>query len=140
MNLRGRKTITPEAETTEKPLNTSKKSMKYWAASQTSYQSAYWPPKIPALKRMKGKIHRTPVHQSTRKMRINWKWSSRRPYSLKETSSPSEKSGENQYKRSHKKCFISRHFFKVARFCNLNLLSKRLKFRVKFHSENRCQV
>jgi hypothetical protein len=31
-------------------------------------------------------------------------------------------------------------FFKVARFCNLNLLSKRLKFLVKFHSENRCQV
>ena len=34
------------------------------------------------------------------------------------------------------KCFVSRHFFKVARFYNLNLLSKRLKF----HSENRCQV
>ena len=30
-------------------------------------------------------------------------------------------------------------FFQVARFCNLNLLSKRLKFRVKFHSENRCR-
>ena len=51
-----------------------------------------------------------------------------RPHPVKETSSPSEKYGENQYKRSH--------FFKVARFCNLNLLSKRLKF----HSENRCQV
>ena len=65
------------------PLNTSKKSTKFWAASQTLHQSAYlnvaWPPMIPALKRVTGKIHRTPVHQSTRVMRINWKWSSRRP-------------------------------------------------------------
>ena len=44
--------------------------------------------------------------------------------------------GENQCKRSHQKCFLSCHFFKVARFCNWNILSKRLKF----HSENRCQV
>ena len=49
------------------------------------------------------------------------------PHCLVLTSSPSEKYGENQYKRSH--------FFKVARFCNLNLLSKRLKF----HSKNRCK-
>ena len=31
-------------------------------------------------------------------------------------------------------------FLKVPRFCNLNLICKRLKFRVKFHSENRCHV
>ena len=38
-----------------------------------------WPPMITALKRVTGKIHRTPVHQSTRVMRIKWKWSSRSP-------------------------------------------------------------
>ena len=92
------KIITPEAETTDEPLNTSTKSTKCWVASQTSHQSAYlnvvWPLKIPALKRMK--IHRKPVRQSTRRMTTNRKWSSRRPYPLKETSSPSEKYGENQ--------------------------------------------
>lgn len=30
--------------------------------------------------------------------------------------------------------------FSQSRFCNLNLLSKRFKFRVKFHNENRWQV
>ena len=48
------------SETTEKPLNTSKKSTKCWAASQTLLQSAYlnvvWPSMIPALKRATGKI------------------------------------------------------------------------------------
>ena len=51
--------------------------------SQTLHQSAYlnvaWPLMIPALKRVTGKIHRTPVRQSARVTRINWKWSSRRP-------------------------------------------------------------
>ena len=31
-------------------------------------------------------------------------------------------------------------FFQSGRFCYLNLLSKRLKFRVKFQTENRSQV
>ena len=58
-------------------------------------------------------------------------------YPLKETPSPSGKSGENQYTIEVIKDASSPAIFsKLRAFVIFNLLSKLLKF----HSENRCQV
>ena len=48
--------------------------------------------------------------------------------------SRSHRYSENQHKIVHQKHFVSRHF------CNLNRLSQRFKFWVKFPSKNRCHV
>ena len=45
---------------------------------------------------------------------------------------------ENQHKRSSRTLRLP-PFLKCARFCNLNCLSQRVKFWVKFPGENRCK-